>query len=138
MQVKKQQWEPDMEQEVGSKLGKEYIKIILSPCLFNLYAEYIMRNSRLDEAQVGIKIAGRNINNLRYADDTTLIKWKSENAGLKLNIQKKKKTQHSKNKDHGIWSHHFMTNRWGNIGNSYRLYFLGLQNHCREWLQPCN
>ena len=90
MQVKKQQWEPDMEQEVGSNLGKEYVKIILSPCLFNLYAEYIMRNARLDEAQVGIKIAGRNINNLRYADDTTLIKWKSENAGLKLNIQKTK------------------------------------------------
>ena len=98
MQVKKQQWEPDMEQEVGSKLGKEYIKIILSPCLFNLYAEYIMRNSRLDEAQVGIKIAGRNINNLRYADDTTLIKWKSENAGLKLNIQKKKKLNIQKTK----------------------------------------
>ena len=56
--------------QTGSKLGKEYIK---SPCLFNLYAEYIMRNARLDEAQAGIKIAGRNINNLRYADDTTLM-----------------------------------------------------------------
>ena len=77
---------------------------ILSPCLFNLYAEYIMRNSRLEEAQAGIKIAGRNINNLRYADDTTLmaeskeelksllinLKEKSEKAGLKLNIQKMK------------------------------------------------
>ena len=75
---------------------------ILSPCLFNLHAEYIMGNSRLDETQAGIKIAGRNINNLRYADDTTLmaeskkelknllmkVKEKSENAGLKLNIQK--------------------------------------------------
>ena len=75
---------------------------ILSPCLFNLYAEYIMRNARLDEAQAGIKIAGRNINNLRYADDTTLmaeskqelnsllmkVKEESEKAGLKLNIQK--------------------------------------------------
>ena len=76
---------------------------ILSPCLFNFFAEYIMRNARLDEAQVGIKISGRNINNLRYADDTTLmaeikelkillIKVKEENqkAGLKLNIQKTK------------------------------------------------
>ena len=75
---------------------------ILSTCLFNLYAEYIMRNAGLDEAQVGIKIAGRNINNLRYADDTTLmaeseeqlksllmkVKEESEKAGLKLNIQK--------------------------------------------------
>ena len=77
---------------------------ILSPCLFNLYAEYIMRNARLDEAQAGIKIAGRNINNLRYADDTTLmaeskeelksllmkVKEESQKAGLKLNIQKAK------------------------------------------------
>ena len=76
---------------------------ILSPCLFNLYAEYIMQNAGLDEAQAGIKIAGRNINNLRYADDTTLIaeskelksllmkvKDESEKAGLKLNIQKRR------------------------------------------------
>ena len=77
---------------------------ILSPCLFNFYAEYIMRNAELDEAQAGIKIAGRNINNLRYADDTMLmaeseeelksflmkVKEESENAGLKLNIQKSK------------------------------------------------
>ena len=92
-----------------------------------------MRNAGLDEAQAGIKIARRNINNLRCADDTTLtaeskeelksllmkVKEESEKAGLKLNIQK--------TKDHGIWSHHFMANRWG---NSDRLYFLGLQNHC--------
>ena len=77
---------------------------ILSPCLFNLYVEYIMRNAEVDEAQTGIKIAGRNINNLRYADDTTLlveskeelesllmkVKEESEKAGLKLNIQKVK------------------------------------------------
>ena len=71
MQVKKQQLEPDMEQQTGSKLGKEYVKA-LSLCLFNLYAECIMQNARLDEAQAGIKISGRNINNLRYTDDTTL------------------------------------------------------------------
>ena len=77
---------------------------ILSPCLFNLYAEYIMQNARLDDAQAGIKIAGRNINNLRYTDDTTLmgeskqelksllmeVKEESEKVGLKLNIQKMK------------------------------------------------
>ena len=73
MQVRKQQLELDMEQQTGSKIGKGILQgCILSPCLFNLYAEYIMRNAELEEAQAGIKIAGRNINNLRYADDTTL------------------------------------------------------------------
>ena len=71
--VKKQQLEADMENQTGSKLRKERQSCILSPCLFNLYAEYIMWIARLDEAQAGIKIAGRNINNLRYADDTTLM-----------------------------------------------------------------
>ena len=70
MQVKKQQLELDMEQQTNSKLGKEYIKAIY--CQPDVYAEYIMRNAGLDEAQAGIKIAGRNINNLRYADDLTL------------------------------------------------------------------
>ena len=92
--------------------------------LQQFYAEYIMRNAGLDEAQAGIKIAGRNINNLRYADDTTLmaeseeelksflmkVKEESEKVGLKLNIEKTKMD--------GIWSHHFMANRWGNSGNS--------------------
>ena len=96
-----------------------------------------MRNTELDEAQAGIKIAGRNINNLRYADDTTLmaeseeelksllkkLKEESEKVGLKLNIQKTKIMASG--------SHHFTANRWGNSGNSVRLYFSGLQNHCR-------
>ena len=74
MQVKKQQLELDMEQQTGSKSGKKTRQgCIFSPCLFNLYAEYITQNIRLDEAQAGIKIAGRNIDNLRYADDTILI-----------------------------------------------------------------
>ena len=95
-----------------------------------------MQNAGLDEAQAGIKIAQRNINNLRFSDDTTLVaereeelksllmkvKDESERVGLKLNIQKK---------DHGIRSHHFMGNRWGNSGNSVRLCFGRLQNHCR-------
>ena len=73
MWVRKQQLAPNMEQWSGSKLGKGVHQgCILLPCLFNLYAEYIMWYAGLDEAQAGIKIAGRNINNLRYADDTTL------------------------------------------------------------------
>ena len=62
-----------MEQQTGSKSGKAYVKSILSRCLFNLHAEFIMRNAGLDEVQAGIMIPGRNINNLRYADDTTLM-----------------------------------------------------------------
>ena len=75
MQVRKQQLELDMEQQTGSKLGNKGVHqgCILSPRLFNLYAKYIMRNTGLDEAQARIKIAMRNINNLRYADETTLI-----------------------------------------------------------------
>ena len=100
---------------------------ILSPCLFNLYAEYIMRNAGLDEAQAGIKIAGRNSNNLRYADDTILIaEGKEELKRLLMKVKEESrkcwlKTQHSENKDHGIWSHHFMANRWGSNGYSDRL-----------------
>ena len=72
MQVKKQQLELDMKKQTGSKWGKEYIKAILPPCLFNLYTEWIMQNAALDETQAGIKISGRNINNFRYADETTI------------------------------------------------------------------
>ena len=94
-----------------------------------------MRNAGLDESQAGIKIAGRNINNLRYADDTILmeeseeklksllmkVKEETEKADLKLNIQK--------NQDHGIQSYHFTANRWGKSGNSVRFNFLELQDH---------
>ena len=99
---------------------------ILSPCLFNLYAEYIMRN----EAQAGIKIAGRNINNLSMQITPPL--WQKQRETKKSLDENERgereiwlKAQHSKNEDHGIWSHHFMLNRWGNNGNSDRLYFLG-------------
>ena len=108
----------------------------LSPCLFNLYAEYIMRNAGLDEAQAGIKIAGRNINNLRYADDTTLmaeskeelksllmkVKEESEKVGLKLNIQKTKKMASGPITSWQIDGETMetVTDIWG-----------GLQNHCR-------
>ena len=93
-----------MEKQTGSKLGKEYIKVVYCHPAYNLYADYIMWNVRLDEAQAGIKIARRNINNLRYADNTTFmaeseeelksllmkVKEESEKAGLKINIQEKK------------------------------------------------
>ena len=115
---------------------------VLSPCLFNFYAEHIMRKAGLEEAQAGIKIARRNINNLRYADDTTVMAKSEEEKPLDESERREwkrwLKAQHSENEDHGIWSHHFMGNRWGISGNSVRLYFLGLQNHCRWWLQPWN
>ena len=91
-----------------------------------------MRNTRLDEAQAGIKIVRRNINNLRYADDTTLMAESGEELKslLKKVKEESEKAQHSENEDHSIRSHHFMANRWGNSGNSVRLYFSGLQNYC--------
>ena len=100
MQVKKQQLEAEMEQQTTSKLGKEYIKAVYCPCLFNLYAESIMRNDGLDEAQAGIKIAGRYTDNLRYAGDTTLM---AESRETKEPLEKVKeecgwlKTRHSGN-----------------------------------------
>ena len=141
MHVRKQQLELDMEQH-WFQIGKGGRRgCILSPCLFNLYAEYLMRNAGLEEAQAGIKIAGRNINNLRYADDATLmaeseeelqsflmkVKEESEKVGLKLNIQKTKIMASGP------------TTSWeidGETVESVRLYFLGLQNHCIWWLQP--
>ena len=104
MQVRKQQLELDTEAKTGSNRKGVCQGCILSPCLFNFYAEYIMRNTGLEETQAGIKIAGRNINNLRYADETTLmaeseeelksllmkVKEESERVALKLNIEKMK------------------------------------------------
>ena len=90
-----------------------------------------MRNVGREETQAGIKIAGRNINNLRYADDTTLMAEREEELKSLLMKVKEESEKHSENEDHGIWSHHFMGNRSGNSGNSVRLYFGGLQNHCR-------
>ena len=89
-----------MEQQTGSILGKEYVKAAYCPCLFNLYTKYIMRNAGLEEAQAGIKIAGRNINNLRYADDTTLMvesKEELKNLLMKVKVESESclKTEHS-------------------------------------------
>ena len=135
MQVKNQQLELDMEQQTGSKFRKGVHQgCILSPCLFSLCAEYIMRNAGLEEAQAGIKISGRNINNLIYADDTTLmaeseeelksllmkVKEENDKAGLKLNIRKTKITVSGP------------TTSWQIQGESVEPvtdHFLGLQNH---------
>ena len=121
-----------MKQHTRSKLGKEYVKAVY--CHPAYLTSMQSTSCRLDDAQAGIKTARRNINNFRYADYTTLtaeskeelksllmkVKEESEKAGLKLSIQKNK-----------IMAHLFMANRWGNNGNNERLYFGGLQNHCR-------
>ena len=114
---------------------KEYVKAVYCHPAYLTYVQSIMQNARLDEAQAGIKTARGNINNLRYTDDITLMAEREEELkGLLMKVKERvknwRKTQHSKNKDHGIWSHHFMGNRQGNSGNSVRLYFSGLQNHC--------
>ena len=139
MQVSKQQLELDWFQ-----IGKEVHQgCILSPCLFNLYAEYIMRNAGLDEAQTGIKIAGRNINNLRYGDDTNLMAVgeeelrsllmkvieESETVGLKFNIQKTNIMASSP-----ITSWQIDRETVETVAD----FFGGLQNHCRWWLQQWN
>ena len=95
-----------------------------------------MRNAGLEEAQAGINVARRNINKLSYADDTTHMAESEELKSLLIKVKQESekswlKTQHSENKDHGTWFLHFMANRWRNSGNSGRLYFGGLQNHCR-------
>ena len=131
------------------KIGKGvYQNCISSPCLFNLYAAF-MQNARLDEAQAGTTT--RLPEEISITSDMQMtplfwqknedklksllmkVKEESEKAGFKLNIQKTKIMA-----SHQFMSHQFMANRWGNNGNSDRLYFLGLQNHCRWWLQPWN
>ena len=138
MKVRKQRLEADMEQQTSSKSGKvNGQSCILSPCLFNLYAEYVMRNAGLDEAEAGIKIAGRNINNVRYVDGIIFmseseeelksllmkVKEESEKVGLKLNIQKTK-----------IVASDPITS-WEIDGETVETVsdyiFGGLQNHCR-------
>ena len=132
MQIKKQQLELDMEQQTGSQLRKEYIKAVYCHPAYLIYMQSISCGML---GWLKLKIARRtiNINNPRYADDITLmaeseeelrslmkVKEENEKPGLKLNIKKRRS-----------WSHHFMTNRWGNNENNDRFYFLRLQNQCR-------
>ena len=142
MQVKKQQLEPDMEQQTGSQLGKEYINAVYChPAYLTYMQQYIMRNADMDEAQGGIKTDGRNINNLRYAYDTTLMAESEEELkSLLMNVKEDwknwLKTTFKKQRSWHLV--HFMADRWGNNANSDRLYFIGLQNHCGWSLQPWN
>ena len=135
MWVKKQQLELDMEQWTGSKLEKEYVKTVYCHLAYLTYTQskYIMQNARLDEAQAGIKIAGRNINNLRYTEHHPMaeseeelnsflmkVKEESEKTGLKLNIKK------TKIKASGLIT------SWHIEGETMtKFYFLGLQNLCQ-------
>ena len=145
MQVKEQQLEPDMEQQTGSKLGKVYGKVVYCHPAYltcNLYADYIMWKARLEDSQTGIKIAGRNINNLRYADNITLmaegeeelksllmkVKEESEKAGLKLSIQKTKI----------MASNPIISWQIDGVKMEAVTDIFWLQNHCRCWLQPWN
>ena len=136
----KDQWllEPGMEQHIGSKSGTQWVKALFCHPACLTYAEYIIRNAGSDEAQSGIKIARRNINNLRYTDGPTLMteseeelkcllmkmKEESEKAGLKLSIQKTK-----------IMASSPITS-WEIDRETVTDHFSGLQNHCRWWLQP--
>ena len=109
---------------------------ILSPCLFNLHEEYIMRNAGLDETQAGNKIAGRNSNNLRYADDTTLAAESKELKSLLMKVKEEGEIVGLNSTFRKLRSWHLVPllhgiNSWGNSGNSDRLYFWRLQNHCR-------
>ena len=128
MQVKKQQVEHGTTDwfQIGKGIHQGSI---LSPCLFNFYAEHTMWNGGLDESRAGIKTVRRNINNLRYADDTTFMA-ESEDELESLEGERGAwkswlKIQLSKNEDHGVRSHHFIANKWGNNANSERLIFLG-------------
>ena len=144
MHVKEQQLEPDMEKQTGSKLGKEDVKAV---CRHPACLTYMQSTSWEMLDQMKHKVESRLLGEISIPQ---ICRWhhhygrmwkrtkepldESERGECKIWL----KTQHSENKDHGIRSHHFKANRWGNNGHSERLYFLGLQNHCRWWLQPWN
>ena len=127
-----------MEQQTGSKLGKEYTKAVHCHPAYLTYAEYIMQNAGLDEVQTGIKIARRNIKNLRDADDTTLMaESKEELKSLLVKVKEKSKKSVSKlsiqkNKDRGIGSHHFMANSWGNSDSK-----ITADSYCSHEIKRC-
>ena len=144
MQAKKQHLEPDMEQWTGSKLRKEYIKAVYCHPASLTYMQSTScemlswMNHKLESRLPG------EISITSYMGMTPTLwqkmkrNWRASWCRWKRRVKKLIKTQHSNNEDHGIWSHHFMANRWGNSGNSGWLSFLGLQNHWRWWLQPWN
>ena len=143
-QVKKQQWELDIEQQTGSKSGKEYIKAIY--CHPD-YLTYMQSTSWETLGWMKHRLESRLPEEISITSDMQMTppfgrKWRGTKEPLDESERREWKSwlkaQHSENEDHGIRSHHFMGNRWGNSGNSVRLYFSGLQNHCRWWLQPWN
>ena len=142
MWLKKQQFEHSMEQWTGSIFGKEYIKAIYCHSAYLTYMQYTSCKIPGWMSYKLESIAGRD-NNLRYGDDSTLMAESKEELKSLLMRWKRRvkswlKTHHSKNKDLGIWSHHSMANGWGESRSSDRFSLLGLQNHCRWWLQPWN
>ena len=144
MQVKKKQLELDMEWQTGSKLGKEYIKTVYCHLA---YLTSIQSTSWETLGWKKHKLESRLPGKISITSDSRWYhpygrKWRGTQKPLDESESGEWKSwlkaQHSENEDHGIQSHHFITNRWGNNGNSEKLYFLGLQNHCRWWLQPWN
>ena len=142
MWIKKQQLEPDMKKLTGSKLGEEYIKnVYCHPAyLTSMQSKYIMWNAGLDSLQIGIKIAGRNINNLRYSDNITLMAEGEEELKSFLMSVKEESEKHA-------WNSTFKTlGSWLPVpivhskksGSSDRFSYLVLWNHCEKWLQPWN
>ena len=151
MQVKKQQLELDIEQWTGSKLGKDYIKAVYC------HPAYLTYMHNISYEMLGwMKLESRLPGEISITSDMQVLpplcggvkvkktnrKWRGTKEPLDESVRRRwkgwLKTQHSKNEDHGIWSHHFMANRLGKYRNRDRFYFLGLQNHCRWWLQPWN
>ena len=143
MQVKKQLLELDMGQWTSSKLGKEYVKAVYC---HSSYLTYMQSTSCEMLGWMKHKLESRFLGEILITSDMQMTPplWQKAKRNWRASWWRWKrwkswlKTQHSKNEDHGIWSHHFVANRWGDHGNSERLYFLGLQDHCRWWLQPWN
>ena len=144
MQVKKQQLELDMEQRTGSKLRKEYIKAVYCHLA---YLTCMPSTSCKMLDWMKHKLESRLLGEISITSDMQMTPplWQKGRRTKEPLVESERwewkswlKAQHSRNEDHGIWSHHLMANRWGNNGNSERLYFFGLQNHCRWWLQPWN
>ena len=146
MQVKKQQLELDVEQQTGSKSGKENVKAVYC---HPAYLTSMQSTSWEMPGWMKHKLQSRLLGEISVMS-SQICRWYHPRAEseeelksllMKVKVESEKnwlKAQHSENEDHGIWSHHFMGNRWGNSGISVRLYFVGLQNHCRWWLQPWN
>ena len=144
MQVKKQQLELDMEQWTGSKLGEEYIKAVYCcPAFLTSMQNTSWETLGWKKHKLESRLLGEiSITQICRRHHPYGRKWRGTKKPLDENRRREWKSwlkaQHSENEDHGIRSHRFMRNRWRNSGNNVRLCFLGLQNHCRWWLQPWN